>query len=135
MKRLTIAAALLTISGLAIADDVTDSNRLICAASEVVVCFEGAECTKVLPWEMNMPQFVVIDLKKKSISTTKASGEDRSTPIKMLDRDGEQIVLQGFERGRAFSFTIDKLTGLLTVAISRDGFTASVFGACTDSDV
>jgi len=39
------------------------------------------------------------------------------------------------EGGRAFSFVIDEATGLLTVAVARDGLSVSVFGACTDADV
>jgi hypothetical protein len=135
MKKQLVALTLLAISSLVVADDVTDSDQLLCSAGEVVVCFEGGECMEVLPWELNVPQFVVVDLKKKTISTTKASGENRSTPIRTLNRDGEAIVFQGIEAGRAFSFTIDKRTGLLTVAVSRDGLTVSVFGACTDTDL
>ena len=85
------------------------------------------------PWELDMPQFVVIDLKKKTVSTTKASGENRSTKVQ-TSSDETEIFLQGIENGRAFSFVIDQATGLLSAAISSDGATISVFGACTDSD-
>lgn len=125
----------LLVAGAAYADNVTDSDRMLCAAAEVVICVEGAECMTASPWEVDVPQFVVVDLKKKSISTTKASGENRSTPIQSMQQDDTAILFQGIERGRAFSFTIDKLTGILTVAVSRDGMTVSVFGACTDSDI
>lgn len=37
--------------------------------------------------------------------------------------------------GRAFSFVIDEATGHMTVAVSRDGLSVSVFGACTDADI
>lgn len=135
MKKLAIAILASVTCSQVVADDVTDADRLLCSTSEVMVCFEGAECMKVLPWELNVPQFVIVDLKKKTISTTKASNEPRSTPIRSLERGGEAIVLQGTEAGRAFSFNIDKITGLLTAAVARDGITASVFGACTDADV
>jgi len=82
-----------------------------------------------------MPQFVVIDLKKKTISTTKASEENRSTPIRSIAHEGRQIILQGVEGGRAFSFIIDQATGLLTVAVARDGMAIGVFGACTDAEI
>ncbi len=35
------------------------------------------------------------------------------------------------ERGKTFSFVIGETTGFLTVAVATDGFTISVFGACT----
>ena len=135
MRKMYIALALLLASAASIADDVSNSNRLLCSTSQLVVCFESGECVTMQPWEVGVPQFVVIDTKKKLISTTKASGENRSTPIRTLQREDATIFLQGVEAGRAFSFSIDEQTGLLTVAVSRDGLTVSVFGACTDSDI
>lgn len=135
MKRYTSALGIFLLSGIVFADDVSDSDRLLCSAAEVLACFEGAECSKVLPWELDMPQFVVIDLKKKQISTTRASGEDRMTPIQALSDNEDAFFMQGIEAGRAFSFVIDKLTGLLTVAVARDGISVSVFGACTDANI
>ena len=135
MRKIITTATMLAIFSPALADDVTDSDRLLCSASEVTVCFESSDCVDVMPWELDMPQFIVIDLKKKTLSTTKASGENRSTPILTLLRDDEEIILQGVEAGRAFSFVIDELTGLLTVAVARDGMSVNVYGACTDADI
>ena len=118
----------------ALADSITNAERLLCATSRVVACFEGGECIDVLPWELNIPQFVVIDTKKKTISTTKASNENRSTPIRTLQRDGGAIIFQGIEKGRSFGVVIDEESGLLTGSVARDGVAVSVFGACTDAD-
>lgn len=135
MKKLIATILIAAFSNLALAEDITDADELLCSVGEVMVCFEGAECMKVLPWELNIPQFVLVDLKRKIVSTTKASSEERSTPIRTLDVAAEAIILQGTEAGRAFSFQIDKVTGLLTAAVARDGITASVFGACTNADL
>ena len=134
-KKIYIALAVLLAPAASIADDVSNSNKLLCSTSQLVVCFESGECITMQPWEIGVPQFVIVDTKKKLISTTKASGENRSTPIRTLQREDATIFLQGVEAGRAFSFSIDEQTGLLTVAVSRDGLTVSVFGACTDSDI
>lgn len=135
MRKPLAAALILAIFGPALADNVTDADRLLCSASEVTVCFESSDCVDVMPWELDMPQFVVVDLKKKTLSTTKASGENRSTPINYMLRQNMEIILQGVEAGRAFSFVIDELTGLLTVAVARDGMAVGVYGACTDADI
>lgn len=135
MKKAISATFLLAVLGPALADDVSNSDRLVCSASEVTVCFESSDCVDVMPWELDMPQFLIVDLKKKTLSTTKASGENRSSPINHLQRDEQEIILQGVEAGRAFSFVIDKLTGLLTVAVARDGMSVSVYGACTDANL
>jgi hypothetical protein len=134
MKKIYAILAALLISGTSIADDISDLDRFLCATSQLVVCFEDSECLAMLPAEVGVPQFVVVDIKKKLIATTKASGENRSTPIRTFQREDATIYLQGIEGGRAFSFVIDEATGLLTVAVSRDGLTVSVFGACTDTE-
>ena len=118
----------------AFADNVTDVNRILCSATKVVVCFESSDCVDMLPWEANVPQFIIFDEKKMTISTTKASEENRSTPIRFLQREEGTIVLQGIEQERAFSVVIDEEFGLLTGSVSRDGVSVSVFGSCTDAD-
>jgi len=47
--------------------------------------------------------------------------------------DGAGFFLPRIENGRAFSFVIDQATGLLSAAMSTDGATICVSGACTDS--
>jgi hypothetical protein len=124
---LTMAAA----GGAAIADDVTGAQQLLCTAVQATGCFEDGDCYQDLPWNLNVPQFIQIDLAAKRLSTTKASGENRSTPIEYLKRQGGLIVLQGFEGGRAFSFVISEATGMVSVAVAREGRAVVVFGACT----
>ena len=115
------------------ADDLRGADRLICAAATVLACGEGGECYEVQPADLNVPQFIEIDLKGKRLSTTKASGQNRSTPILTLKRENGMIVLQGYEGGRAFSFIISEEDGRSSVAVARDGLSVAVFGACTPS--
>jgi hypothetical protein len=113
------------------ADDLTGADRFVCAALVVVACWDDGECEEGMPAELNVPQFIEIDLKAKRLSTTKASGENRTSPIAQLQRERGQIVLQGHEAGRAFSFVIAEETGRASVAVATDGRNVSVFGACT----
>ena len=124
------------LSGLPVfADDVTGQDRLLCSASRIVVCFEEGDCAELTAEELDVPQFVVIDTKAKTLATTKASNENRSTPIASIGRADGLLYFQGVEQGRAFSFVVHEQTGHLTVAVSRDGLSVSVFGACTDADI
>ncbi len=134
MKTYLQIGALTLVASAAFADNVENSDRLLCSTARVVICFEGGECLEMPAWEMNIPQFVVVDENKLTISATKASGENRSTPIRSFQREEGLIIFQGIEQGRAFSVVVDELTGILTAAISRDGASVSVFGACTDAD-
>lgn len=119
----------------ALGDDLSGIDKFLCSVSRISLCVETGECFDVQPWEADIPQFVVVDTANKIISTTQASQEPRSTPIATYERDSGKIYLQGLEAGRAFSFVIDEATGLVTVAVSRDGLSVSVFGACTDASV
>jgi hypothetical protein len=92
---------------------------------------ERSGCVTETPWNLNIPEFIEIDLKAKTFATTKASGENRMTPIRSLAREEGLIILQGYEAGRAFSFVIHEQSGMASVAVARDGITVSVFGVCT----
>jgi len=95
------------------------------------VCGDDGDCETAVPWTWNIPQFIEIDLAGKKLATTKASGENRQTPIETMKREEGWIFVQGIEGGRAFSFAIEEATGLMSVAVARRGLTISVFGSCT----
>jgi len=117
------------------ADELTGTDKLICAANTVVLCLDNGECERGSPHELNVPQFIEIDLQQKRLTTTKASGENRATEIDYLRRVAGQIVLQGHEMGRAYSWVISEKTGAVSAAIATDGQTIGVFGACTPMPV
>jgi hypothetical protein len=121
----------LAVPSVGAADDLTGQQEFLCTAVQVHVCNDDGECMSDQPWDLNIPQFIEVNLKDKKLSTTKASGEARSTPIKNMERADGLIALQGFEMGRAFSFLITEKTGMLVVSVAREGKTVSVFGACT----
>ena len=135
MKKLAIAFAGIVTGVLAQADNLEGVDNMICAAAQVQICIENDSCYSATAAELGVPDFVVIDTKKKLISTTKASGLNRSTSFTSVSKSEGLIFLQGIEDGRAFSFVLDEQTGRMTVAVSRDGLTVSVFGACTDTDL
>ena len=126
-----VAAALVFWSQAVLADDLTGSTRFLCAPVQATLCVEDGECAVDLPWDVNIPQFVEVDLEAKRLSTTEASGEDRSTPIEHLSRGDGKIVFHGFEMGRAFSWVISEPTGHATAAVAADGVAVAVFGVCT----
>src|SRR5262245_21029725 len=113
------------------ADDLKGAERLLCSSGQLAACFDDGECEHAAPWTLNVPAFIQVDLAKKTLSTTPASGENRSTPIRSFDRTEGRLVIQGFEGGRAFSFLIDEQTGALTAAVARNGIGVVVFGNCT----
>ena len=112
------------------ADNLKGADRFLCASVQAMRCTE-VDCDVAPPWTWNIPEFIEVDLRARTLSTTRASGEARTTSIKHQERENGLIVLQGTEAGRAFSFVITEETGALSAAVAREGITVGVFGACT----
>ena len=135
MRRLTgfmfAAAAALALSPGALADNLAGADRLLCSAGRVTACWDSDECYVGSPSELNVPQFIEIDLAARRVSTTKASGESRQTTVPAVRREEGRIVLQGYENGRAFSIVMDEETGDLVASVATRTVGVTVFGACT----
>ena len=132
--RIFALAALMTCS-VAQADDVSTADRVLCSVSELMLCVEDGECYPMSVLDLDVPQFIVVDLKKQTIKTTDASADTRESKVANLARENGRTFLQGVEDNRAYSLLIEEDLGRLTGAVARDGITISVFGACTNADV
>jgi len=112
-------------------DVLKDTDRILCVPGPVSHCVVGVGCNAGLPEEENIPEFIEVDLKRKTLATTRASGENRTTSIQHKSREAGYIYLQGVENGRSYSMVISENTGDLTFVVAADGETATMFGDCT----
>ena len=84
MKELVMAGALTLATAILVApapgDDLSEATELLCSSSWATVCTADEVCESGPPWSWNIPQFVKVDLQTKTLSTTEASGENRTTP-------------------------------------------------------
>ena len=128
-----IAAFVLTLMFVTplLSDVLKDVDRMLCVPGQVSHCEVNGDCNSTLPEKENIPEFIEVDLKRKTLATTRASGEDRSTPIRNISREAGYIYLHGVEGGRSFSMVISENTGDLTFVVAADGETAAMFGNCT----
>jgi hypothetical protein len=108
---------------------------MLCSVSRVLLCVEDGSCFPISVLDLDVPQFLIVDTKKKTISTTAASGENRVSNVANLVRDSGRTFLQGIELNRAYSILIEDDIGRFTAVVARDGISVSAFGACTDADV
>ena len=132
MKRALQGLFLLgAISGVAVADDVTGEDRLLCAPGYVTHCSSGGDCETVPAWRHGIPSFLRIEIDRKFIRSSEESDEDLATPIQQVARENGKVYLQGVENERAFSVLIDEASGDGTMAIIANGETATAFLACT----
>jgi hypothetical protein len=103
----------------------------LCSTGKITLCYETGTCEAGDAEELNVPQFIDIDLQQKRLSTTRASGMNRSTTADTMKRVDGAIVLQGFEKGRAYSFVIDEKSGGITIAVASTSRGVTAFGWCT----
>jgi hypothetical protein len=135
MKRLalsSIALAALFVFSPAHADSLVGVDRILCSAGSTTVSCDDGQCASGTAAELDIPQFLEIDLVAKRVSTTKASALNRTSPIDNLKRVNGQIVLQGFENDRAYSIVLNEKTGELAAAVAGPGgCSVTAFGMCT----
>lgn len=135
---LVTCAAMLVLAELAIADVESGSKQaLLCAIAEIKECIRGQACTNPLPDDVNAPDFFRVDLGKNELKSTEASGEDRVSPIKYVERLNGKLVLQGVEptsaldpSGVGWTISIDEQNGRMVGSASGALAGVIMFGAC-----
>ena len=135
MIRVVLPLFFLLMAPAVFAENVQESERIVCATSTAALGVETGDCFRIMPDEIDLPRFIVVDTRKRTLSTTKLSVRPRKTEIENLSREGGRILMQGTEQGRVYSLSIEEDIGLLTGVMAKDGVTLSVFGDCTDANL
>ena len=107
------------------------SVPLLCAVIQIVECGVGGECYPVQPEIANIPRFLKINFKNKTISATEESGRKETSRIKNIERAKGNLILQGSENGRGWTIVISEETGKMSATVSDDRAGFVVFGAST----
>ncbi len=114
-----------------VAESIVGADKFICAIVVQEVCASDEPCTHGGPtWDTKIPEFLEFDMKQRTVGTTQAGGQGRSSKVD-LRRDEGLIIMQAYELGKAFSFVINESTGIATGSITADGEVITVFAACT----
>ena len=129
---LMLATALF--SGSLWADDLTGSETLLCYGWAAAVCHIEGECDETTPWQLNMPDFLKLDLDRGIAETTETAPEARETELQTIEREDGIIILQGRQGERAFSWLISEATGEGTLTMSTLGEGITVFTLCTPTE-
>jgi hypothetical protein len=104
------------------------SKPMLCAVTEALECSYQGDCARETPEDINIPPFIVVDVKAKTLSEYR--GERKSPVQNVFEKEGD-VVLQGYEQ-RAWSMVISKETGKLSVTASGPETGFVIFGICTD---
>jgi len=132
MRILTLAAGcagLLVFAAPALAADFAGGQNLRCSVGEIQECEPALGCAGVTAADADVPTFVEIDFKAKTLSGTTPEGRAAESPIDHTVKDAGVIALQGTENGRAWSVRIDA-DGAMSVALADAAGAFVLFGAC-----
>ena len=118
--------------------NLASGQPLLCAVQSVSECAAGEVCEQLMPHNINMPDFFLIDPAKRLLIGAPVDGAQRTTPIEYSERLDGRLILQGADDGiegvrdgLAWSMAIDETSGRMIISASGDGFALAAFGACT----
>ena len=81
--------------------------------------------------QVDLPDFVRLDIREGVSRTTQAGPEQRETRFVSVERSDGVIVMHGAQAGRAFSWLIVESSGEGTLTIGAPGQGITVFTGCT----
>ena len=81
------------------AGDFDGSNPLLFASQEAYECSSKNGCKEIEAVDINLPPFLIIDFKKKTIIATPESGRKAITKIERIERNDGMLFVQGAEDG------------------------------------
>jgi uncharacterized membrane protein len=106
------------------------SKALLCAPGDIFECSAGADCTRSNATVANLPSFITVNFRKKVLSGTDTDGDEETTKIQNVESKDGKTMLQGAERGRAWSMVIDQETGKMSSTVADNSAAFVIFGAC-----
>ena len=95
------------------AADFDGSKPLLCAVIEFLECAPGEGCQRGLPQSVNIPRFLKINFKEKTISGKRPSGELVTTSIEHMVQIDGKLILQGVQNGKAWRPVPVRTAGIL----------------------
>lgn len=105
------------------------SVPLLCVPIEIIECVAAGECLSSTAEDVNLPQFIKVDVKTKMLSAVEEGG--KKAEIKHLEHTNGRMIMHGGQEGRGWTLVISEETGKMSATISEDQAGFIVFGACT----
>jgi hypothetical protein len=107
------------------AADFDGSKPLICATIDAHACDPGITCTRYLPADIGAPKFLTLDFDKRVVI-----GPEHTTPMTILDRSPDQVLIGGTELGYGWTLVVDTADGDMTLSIMNRNDAFVLFGNC-----
>ncbi len=108
----------------------SQETPLLCALNQALECGPEAGCTQRTMANVNLPDFIHIDLQKNKIQAFGAPESSQGTTIKSIENLAGKVILLGAEKGRGWTIDLDEKTGKFTAAVAEDQAGFIIFGTC-----
>ena len=126
-----VVAAIPFVSTAVSAEGLDGSSDAVCAVTHVVACLEDGVCLEGQAKTFDLPELVVLDARNKVLRGAHESGHKEVSPVKNMERNGEQLILQGVENSRGWDIAINTKTGRMSGSSVGDGVSFLAHGTCT----
>jgi hypothetical protein len=126
---ITVALGLCMLPGPLLAAKYDGSVSLVCVPIEIIECVAAGECFNSTAEDVNLPQFIKVDVKAKMLSAAEEGG--KKAEIKHLEHTNGRMIMHGGQEGRGWTLVISEETGKMSATISEDQAGFIIFGACT----
>ena len=138
MKLLGLIGLSIFISSLTVwADDFDGSRPLLFSVNSAMECTPDSGCRAVTIDSVDLPRFLKIDFKNKTIGPVSESDVRPDSVIERMERVDGKLILQGAEDGYesvrdglGWTIAISEGTGRVVMTASGDQVAFVVFGAC-----
>jgi hypothetical protein len=106
------------------------SKPFVCAIITAHECTTSNECKQVNVQRIDCPRFLTVDVGKKIITGKTEDLSVRNVEIKSISHVDANLILQGIQKGRAWSMVVAETTGKVTLSVSGKGESFVLFGEC-----
>jgi hypothetical protein len=107
-----------------------DSQPLLCAAAEAVVCHKDGACERGPVDRVNLPLFFRIDPGSSVVHSLTEAGRRRTSPITGTTTADGITVYTGTDMTTGWTMVVDRSIGKMTLCLATPGAGYTVFGAC-----
>ena len=131
MRKSLVRASALIAALCAPATAFAAGGSYICAISEVFECQPVQGCREVSTNTINLAEFIVVDLDKKTMTGASMDDKPQSEDIEGVSATDKNILLYGTQDTETWNATISLETGALTGGIASSPSSFALFGNCT----
>ena len=121
----------------AAAGDFDGSQPLLCSVIKVMECVPLEGCSQTTPEEIDLAQFLKVDVKEKRVGPARPIEGRKGSEIKQISQVGEKLIIQGADagiegarEGVGWTAAISEETGRFVLTASGEEVAFVAFGAC-----